>query len=116
MYAVRRLFDMGGEYYCYAADITVCYPVSGRFSDGQRFVYETVLAANRAVLHAVRPGVAWPDMHLLAERTILEALKARGCLTGAQCTFTAYTYIFTCQTHDFLRQLSHLARPSRPAT
>ena len=80
---------MGGEYYCYASDITVCYPVSGKFSEGQRFVYETVLAANRAVLRAVKPGVAWADMHLLAERTILEALKARGCLTGASASDSA---------------------------
>ena len=76
------LFDMGGEYYCYASDITVCFPVSGAFSSAQRFVYETVLAANRAVLHAAKPGVAWLDMHLLAERTILTQLKERGCLRG----------------------------------
>ena len=85
---------MGGEYYCYAADITLSYPVSGKFSEDQRFVYETVLAANRAVLHAVRPGVAWVDMHLLAERTMLEALKARGCLTGASASRSAPSALF----------------------
>ncbi len=84
MWSVRlfSLFDMGGEYYGYAADITVCFPVSGRFTEAQRFVYETVLAANRAVVRAVRDGVCWVDMHLLAERTILTRLVERGCLTG----------------------------------
>ena len=78
------MFDMGGEYYCYASDITVCFPVTGRFSAAQRFVYEAVLAANRAVLHAVKPGVSWVAMHLLAERIILTRLNERKCLQGSQ--------------------------------
>ena len=28
------------------------------------------------------PGVDWTDMHLLAERVILEGLVELGCLTG----------------------------------
>lgn len=76
------LFDMGGEYYCYASDITCSFPVSGRFSKEQRVVYEAVLAANRAVMKSVRPGVSWVDMHLLAERTQLEHLKVAGLVQG----------------------------------
>lgn len=76
------LFDMGGEYYCYASDITCSFPVSGRFSKEQRIVYEAVLDANRQVMKSVRPGVSWVDMHLLAERTQLEHLKAAGLVTG----------------------------------
>lgn len=37
-------------------------------------VYEAVLAAQQAVEAAMKPGVMWPDMHRLAERTILEHL------------------------------------------
>ena len=76
------LFDMGGEYCCYASDITCSFPVSGRFTPEQRIVYEAVLDANRQVMKQVRPGVSWVDMHLLAERVQLEHLKAAGLLQG----------------------------------
>jgi len=48
---------MGGEYYCYVSDITCSFPVNGRFSPEQKFVYEAVLASNRAVLDACKPGM-----------------------------------------------------------
>ncbi|CAF1157602.1 unnamed protein product [Adineta steineri] len=76
------LFDMGGEYYCYASDITCAFPVSGHFTKEQRIIYEAVLDANRQVMKSVRPGVSWTDMHLIAERTQLEHLKAAGLIQG----------------------------------
>lgn len=76
------LFDMGGEYCCYASDITCSFPVSGRFTNEQRIIYEAVLDANRRVMKAVRPGVSWVEMHLLAERTQLEHLKEAGLVQG----------------------------------
>lgn len=76
------LDDSGAEYHGYASDVTCSYPVNGRFTAEQRMVYETVLAANRAVQEAMKPGVPWPDMHRLAERTIAERLLAAGLLRG----------------------------------
>ena len=76
------LDDSGAEYHGYASDVTCSYPVNGRFTADQRTVYETVLAANRAVQAAMKPGVPWPDMHRLAERTIATRLLAAGLLRG----------------------------------
>ncbi|ESO13045.1 hypothetical protein HELRODRAFT_153989 [Helobdella robusta] len=76
------LFDMGGEYYGYVADITCTFPVNGKFTDKQKLVYEAVLRANREVMKRSKPGVKWVDMHRLAERVILEDLKAGGLLKG----------------------------------
>lgn len=76
------LFDMGCEYYCYSSDITCSFPANGKFTPEQRFVYEAVLKANRAVLKAAKPGVSWRDLHILAERVELEEMKAYGLLTG----------------------------------
>lgn len=73
---------MGGEYYCYGSDITCTFPSNGKFNPQQRFIYETVLKSNRAVLNACKPGVSWLDMHLLADRVILQELKAGGLLVG----------------------------------
>jgi len=76
------VFDMGAEYHCYCADITRCFPVNGKFTEEQKEVYETVLAAQEAVIKTMKPGVSWPAMHRLAERTILEELKKKGFLVG----------------------------------
>uniref|UniRef100_A0A8C5MK65 Xaa-Pro dipeptidase n=1 Tax=Leptobrachium leishanense TaxID=445787 RepID=A0A8C5MK65_9ANUR len=76
------LFDMGGEYYCYSSDITCSFPANGKFTADQSAVYEAVLRASRAVMKAVKPGVAWPDMHRLADRVQLEELKKIGILKG----------------------------------
>eukprot|EP00850_Spirogloea_muscicola_P016680 SM000137S00458 [mRNA] locus=s137:229545:242969:+ [translate_table: standard] len=78
------LLDMGAEYSCYASDITCSFPVNGRFSDDQRVVYEGVLAAQKAVFAAMKPGVSWVNMHILAERHILRALKNGGFLQGSE--------------------------------
>lgn len=40
-------------------------------------------ARAQAVLGAMRPGVRWPDMHLLAERALLGGLKSAGIVRGS---------------------------------
>ena len=47
---------MGGEYCCYASDITCSFPANGAFSEQQKLIYNAVLKANRAILAAIRPG------------------------------------------------------------
>ncbi|KAK3086899.1 hypothetical protein FSP39_025174 [Pinctada imbricata] len=76
------LLDMGGEYYCYTSDITCSYPANGKFTDKQRGIYEAVYNSSRAVMKAVKPGVCWTDMHLLADRVHLEELKKLGLVHG----------------------------------
>eukprot|EP00095_Tigriopus_kingsejongensis_P002767 maker-scaffold845_size89356-snap-gene-0.20 protein:Tk02767 transcript:maker-scaffold845_size89356-snap-gene-0.20-mRNA-1 annotation:"xaa-pro dipeptidase" len=76
------LFDMGAEYYRFCSDITCSYPVNGKFSPQQKIIYNAVLDASRAVLEAIKPGVSYLDMHVLANRRMLEALLRGGLLTG----------------------------------
>ena len=42
--------------------------MNGRFTENQKVVYNAVLRAARAVFDAVRPGVDYREMHLLANR------------------------------------------------
>ncbi|CAG9772882.1 unnamed protein product [Ceutorhynchus assimilis] len=76
------LFDMGGNYFGYAADITCTFPANGKFSADQKMIYEAVLTATLAVHKACKPGVSWVDMHVLANKTMLEELKKGGLLQG----------------------------------
>lgn len=50
------LLDMGGEYHCYASDITCSYPASGTFSSDQKMVFEAVRDMAFAVMDAMKPG------------------------------------------------------------
>ncbi|KAI8432302.1 hypothetical protein MSG28_004722 [Choristoneura fumiferana] len=76
------LFDMGGNYAGYAADITCSFPANGKFTDDQKLIYEAVLSARDAVIEAAKPGVMWDEMHLVANRAMLEHLKKGGLLNG----------------------------------
>lgn len=49
----------------------------------QKLIYEAVLAANLAVQKAAREGVFWTDMHLLANRVLLEHLVNIGVVRGS---------------------------------
>ncbi len=66
----------------YAADVTRVTPVSGRFSEQQKAVYEAVLDAQEAAIAAVEPGIAFKTIHLLAARRLTEALNALGLMRG----------------------------------
>ncbi|KAL4093410.1 hypothetical protein PRIC1_010844 [Phytophthora ramorum] len=66
------LNDMGGELHCYTADITCTFPVNGKFTEDQRMLYEGVLKAHDTVMAAIKPGVSWVDMHILANRVMIE--------------------------------------------
>jgi Xaa-Pro aminopeptidase len=74
--------DTACEYGMYAADVTRSYPVSGRFSEDQRKIYDLVLAAQKAGFAAVRPGVAFHEVHDATVRVITDGLLALGILSG----------------------------------
>jgi Xaa-Pro aminopeptidase len=77
------LADVGAETASgWAGDVTRTWPVSGRYSATQRDLYEVVLAAQRTTIAAVRPGVRYRDLHLLAARTLATGLTALGILRG----------------------------------
>jgi Xaa-Pro aminopeptidase len=66
----------------YASDITRTFPASGRFSERQKAVYEIVLRAQQRAIDAIRPGVPYRDIHLLAARTMAEGLRDLGLMKG----------------------------------
>ncbi|HZQ92140.1 MAG TPA: Xaa-Pro peptidase family protein [Terriglobales bacterium] len=50
------VLDVGGEYGMYATDITRTLPANGRFTDRQREIYNIVLGAQQAAIHAFVAG------------------------------------------------------------
>lgn len=65
----------------YTADITRTLPVSGRFTDAQREVYQAVLDACEAALGKAREkGARFRDVHAAAMEVIAQRLEAWGML------------------------------------
>ncbi len=64
----------------YTADVTRTLPISGRFSDAQREVYEAVLEAQQAGIDAAKAGAKFADVHSAAIAVIARHLEAWGML------------------------------------
>ncbi len=80
-----RLFlcDAGGENLDgYCSDHTRTYPVSGKFSDIQRDIYNIVLKAHDHIIEVARP-MKYMDLHLTSYRVMAEGLKEMGILNGS---------------------------------
>lgn len=77
------IIDSGAESpLCYASDITRTLPVSGKFSNVQKDVYEIVLKANKTSIEFIQPGRKYKDIHLLAAEIIASGLKDLGIMKG----------------------------------
>ncbi len=70
--------DAGAEWGQYTADITRTFPISGRFSERQRALYDLVLGAQQAAIDSVRPGVTLAQL----QRVALAYLRER---SGSLC-------------------------------
>jgi len=66
----------------YASDITRTIPTGGRFEGRQRDLYQAVHRAQKKAIAAVKPGVKFRDVHLLACRSLAEDLKTMGLMKG----------------------------------
>jgi len=66
----------------YATDHTRTFPVSGKYSEQQKNIYEIVLAANDAVHQASKPGIQYKEMHFLACKIIADGLINLGIMKG----------------------------------
>jgi Xaa-Pro aminopeptidase len=66
----------------YAGDLTTTFPVSPRFSDQQKAIYEIMHSSYDDAVAALAPGVPNKDVHFTACRTIFEGMKALGIMRG----------------------------------
>ncbi|AWL11128.1 Xaa-Pro aminopeptidase [Saliniradius amylolyticus] len=77
------LIDAGGEFNGYAADITRTFPVSGRFSEPQKQLYQIVLDAQLAAFKHIKPGGTLVAATEAAAEVITQGLLDVGILEGS---------------------------------
>ena len=66
----------------YCSDHTRTTPISGRYTQRQKDIYNIVVDAHDLALTAARPGVRWWDVHMAVCRLITERLKDLGLMRG----------------------------------
>ncbi len=66
----------------YATDHTRTVPVSGKFTEKQKEIYQIVLDAQMAAISAIKPGEKYQDIHLLSCKILAEGLKKLGLMKG----------------------------------
>lgn len=66
----------------YAGDITRTFPLAPKFSSRQKDIYNLVLETEVAAIEALKPGVPYRDVHLLAATKITDGLKTLGLMKG----------------------------------
>ena len=76
------LIDAGAECDHYAADITRTFPISGRFNEAQKQLYQLVLNAQTAALEQIKPGFAWNLAHDASVEILTQGLLDLGLLKG----------------------------------
>ena len=78
------LCDAGGETVDnYCSDHTRTYPVSGKFTQKQKDVYNIVLAAHDHVADIVKPHMMYSEIHNAAYTTLAEGLAGIGLIKGS---------------------------------
>jgi Xaa-Pro aminopeptidase len=76
------LIDAGVEIEGYASDISRTFPVSGKFSDAQKELYQIVLDAQYAGIEKTKIGHHWNEPHEAVIEVITKGLVKLGLLKG----------------------------------
>jgi Xaa-Pro aminopeptidase len=83
--------DCGAENEMYTADITRTYPVSGRYTDRQKAIYEIVLKANEEAIKMIAPGVKMAEVSSKADSVLAEGMVRIGLIKD-KADFKKYYY------------------------
>jgi len=94
------LCDTGAETGAgYAGDMTRTFPAGDKFTQRQRELYQVTLNAHEAAIAALKPGIRYKDVHLLASKTLVEGLSEIGLMKGdadEAVAAGAHTMFFQC--------------------
>ena len=106
------LLDVGAEYANYASDLTRCIPVSGRFSERQKDVYNAVLHVKKESEKLLLPGIMMADYHkqvghLMEEQLVNLRLITLDDIKNQNPDWPAYKKYFMHGTSHFIGLDTH---------
>jgi len=77
------LLDVAAEYATYKSDLTRTVPVSGKFSDRQKAVYNAVNQVKKEATKMLLPGTLWKEYHIEVGKVMTSELLKLGLLDKA---------------------------------
>lgn len=85
------LCDLGALYKNYGSDISRTYPISGKFTDRQKAIYEVVLHTNKESIKFCKPGITWKELNDYAKNLLAEGAIKLGLIKEKE-EITKYYY------------------------
>ncbi len=79
------LLDFGAEYANYAADLTRCIPVNGKFSARQKEIYNAVLNVHNKAKAMLVVGETWDNYHMKVGQIMTEELLQLKLISAEDC-------------------------------
>ncbi len=77
------LLDVAAEYANYSSDLTRTIPVSGRYSERQKAVYNAVLRVKNEATKMLTPGTLWKQYHVEVGKIMTSELLGLGLIDKA---------------------------------
>jgi Xaa-Pro aminopeptidase len=77
------LLDVAAEYANYSSDMTRTIPVSGRFTERQKAVYNAVLRVKNEATQMLTPGTLWKQYHIEVGKVMTSELLGLGLIDKA---------------------------------
>jgi Xaa-Pro aminopeptidase len=77
------LLDVAAEYANYSSDMTRTIPVSGRFTERQKAVYNAVLRVKNEATQMLTPGTLWKQYHVEVGKVMTSELIGLGLIDKA---------------------------------
>ena len=77
------LLDVAAEYANYSSDLTRTIPVSGRYTQRQKDVYNAVLRVKNEATKMLKPGVLWKQYHIEVGKVMTSELLGLGLIDKA---------------------------------
>ena len=98
------LFDVGAARDYYASDISRTYPVSGKFDEIQRKIYEIVLNCNKQTAKFMRPGITLNEANEFAKNFLAAECVEKGLISSKEEISRVYyhsvSHFMGLDTHD----------------
>lgn len=74
------LFDLGAEWKLYASDVSRTFPVSGKFTEQQKQLYNVVLKGLEAAIAHTKPGQPKNELQEISKKVMAEELVKLGMI------------------------------------